>query len=214
MPVREFVDSYGTEWRAWDITPESIYPQTKVEDYLADCYLGGWVVFETLDGGQKRRLCPIPYAWDQRPEPDLERLLDSAEIIRPRPSASAPDGVVTVDLPPNVPPRAAALIPRTSAGDIDLDYLGVVRSFVYPGGRVWAACVVLDAESPSDRVLRFVSGARMIELREWPADWIDYSDRALAELLHAATPRGDAPSDVSARRRADDAGRDDRLEAR
>lgn len=186
MALREFMDSYGQRWRAWDVTPESIHPVTRSEDYLADCYRGGWLVFETPDGVQKRRLCPLPYGWEQRADPDLERLLDLAEIISPRPSAAGRDRTITVDLPPNVPPRAAREIPRTPAGDLDLRYLGVVRGFKAPDGRAWTARIV--AEPGGDgAVLRFASGDRVKELREWPAGWIDCSAHDLARLLHSAS---------------------------
>lgn len=197
MAVREFEDSYGQGWRAWDVTPESIYPQTRAEDYLADCYRGGWIVFETLDGAQKRRLCPLPYAWEQRSVDELRRLLDAAEIIVPRPASAPRDAVITVDLPPNVPPEAAVRMPRLTGGDLDLAALGVVRSFVHPGGRVWSACLTDDGEG-GPVVLRFVSGARTVDLQDWPPDWIDYSDTALAALVSGETADRDRPREASA----------------
>ena len=53
MPVRDFVDSTGVEWRAWEVAPDAIYPPTRGEDYLADCYQLGWVVMETKRHGQR-----------------------------------------------------------------------------------------------------------------------------------------------------------------
>src|SRR5687767_9303959 len=54
MSVREFRDDAGRRWRAWDIKPEEVRPVTRAEDYLADCYVTGWIVFETLSGSEKR----------------------------------------------------------------------------------------------------------------------------------------------------------------
>ena len=65
MPVREFVDSSGVEWRAWEVTPDAIYPPTRGEDYLADCYQLGWVILETKSGDRRVRLCPIPRDWNE-----------------------------------------------------------------------------------------------------------------------------------------------------
>lgn len=212
MALREFMDGYGQCWRAWDVTPESIYPETRSEDYLADCYRGGWIVFETTDGSQKRRLCPLPYAWERRSDPELERLLDLAEIIRPRPSAAPRDSTVTVDLPPNVPPSAASEIPRTRMGDLDLRYLGVVRSFMAPDGRTWTVRIVAGPES-GGAVLRFVSGDRTVELREWPGEWIDCSARELSDLLQTAA-RSEGADSVARAGPRDDLPSDERTEAR
>ena len=191
MPVREFIDSRGRQWRAWDITPESVEPQTKAEDYLADCYRGGWIVFETAGGDEKRRLCPIPFAWHERPDPQLERMLDAAEVIRPRRTARRAnvDVILPADLPPNVPPSVAAEVPRDASGDLDMSYLGVVRTFPFPRGHLWSASVVRQDSGPA--VLRFMCGTRTFDLIEWPADWVDYDDSRLAELLRSAAPRDD-----------------------
>src|SRR3954469_23009664 len=62
MAVREFVDGHGRDWRAWEIMPEAIHPVTRAEDYLSDCYTVGWLVFESMSGDDKRRLCPYPKA--------------------------------------------------------------------------------------------------------------------------------------------------------
>ena len=53
MAVREFTDSKGREWRAWDVTPDDLNARTKDEDYLAKLYYTGWIVFETKSGDEK-----------------------------------------------------------------------------------------------------------------------------------------------------------------
>src|SRR5690348_14194526 len=84
MPVRDFVDSTGVEWRAWEVTPDAIYPPTRGEDYLADCYQLGWVVMETKRGDRRVRLCPIPQNWQSLPDDALERLLPHGEVMPAR----------------------------------------------------------------------------------------------------------------------------------
>ena len=56
MAVREFSDSIGRAWRAWDVTPDELNARTKDEDYLAQLYHTGWIVFETKAEDDKRRL--------------------------------------------------------------------------------------------------------------------------------------------------------------
>ena len=87
MPVREFVDDAGTEWHAWEVTPDAIYPPTRGEDYLADCYQLGWVVLETKSGDRRVRLCPIPPNWQRLPDAALSALLPHAEALPARTSS-------------------------------------------------------------------------------------------------------------------------------
>jgi hypothetical protein len=183
MAVREFTARDGQAWRVWEVTAESLKPMTRAEDYLADCYRDGWIVFETLDGREKRRLCPPPYAWDQRTDSDLEALLARAETMRPRGQVRVRgDVLLPADLPPNVPVDVAAEMPRDIDGNLDMRYLGVVRSFSYPGGDTWRVSVVeLDPDVPL--VLRFSSASHTIDLYRWPSDWIDMTDEQLIALM-------------------------------
>jgi hypothetical protein len=84
MPVREFIDSKGREWRAWDVAPEDLDTRIKDEDYLASLYFTGWIAFETKTESEKRRLYPIPKGWSELPDRELEILLDKAEVVQPR----------------------------------------------------------------------------------------------------------------------------------
>lgn len=169
MAVREFRDSSGRKWRAWDVKPEEIHPATKSEDYLADSYVTGWIVFETFSGDEKRRLSPWPMRWTQEPETGLRRLLAQAEVVPPHKLRGDP-------------PPAGEDIP-------DITDLGVVRTFRYPGGRVWTVCVVAHPENRGPPVLRFASGVRSIDLLSWPKAWADEPDDALSVMLRQAAPR-------------------------
>lgn len=188
MAVREFADEIGRKWRAWEVTPESVHPQTRAEDYLADCYRAGWIVFETFDGSEKRRLCPPPYAWHERSDEDLVALIDRSEILLPRGRVSPVEGT-PADLPPSLPLEVIRQIPRDARGDVDMSALNIVRSFHYPGGRVWAVGVVRHPEDGGPPVLRYVSGARSVDLAIWPPSWVDFTEEQLVELLRKGAPR-------------------------
>lgn len=189
MAVREFTDPEGRKWRAWDITPESIHPQTKIEDYLADCYQDGWIVFETLDGGDKRRLYPPPRAWHELPEGEIYRLLARAERIPL--SKLAHQRTVAGETPPSLRrwTRRADDESPAAIEAVDVTDLRVVRSFTYPGGRIWSACLVPNPTGAGTQVLRFSSGTRHLDVVHYPRDWPDYPDARLIELLRNAAPR-------------------------
>lgn len=176
MPVREFIDSTGVEWRAWEVTPDAIYPPTRGEDYLADCYQLGWVVLETKAGDRRVRLCPIPADWQQLPTESLEVLLADGE-------------------------RLPARAPTALAEAADLP---AARSFRYPGGRVWTVSVTTHPRRPEVHLLRFSAGGRAIDLDDWPRNWSNLSDDQLISLLRRAWPRSGAPAADSPRRRWDD----------
>ena len=80
-------------------------------------------------------------------------------------------------------------MPRDVRGDLDLSALNIVRSFHYPGGRVWAVGVVRYPESGGPPVLRFVSGARFVDLEKWPSAWVDFTEEKLVDLLRRGAPR-------------------------
>lgn len=84
MAVREFLDSKGRQWRAWDVMPDDLNARIKDEDYLAALNYTGWIAFETKTETEKRRLYPIPKGWSELPDAELERLLEKAEVVRPR----------------------------------------------------------------------------------------------------------------------------------
>jgi hypothetical protein len=187
MTVREFRDRGGRTWRAWDINPVSIHSEIRAEDYLADCYQMGWIVFETPDGGEKRRLCPYPARWSEMSDPQLHELLARAEPVpaskHPSERRSSP-GKHPSDASPahGATHREGRVVPE----EVDLTELRLVRSFRYPGGRLWSVYVVTHPEGGGPPVLRFAAGARKVDLRTWPPDWPDYTNEGLTELLRTA----------------------------
>jgi hypothetical protein len=210
VAVREFTDSKGVAWRAWDVTPESIHPITKAEDYLADCYREGWIVFETVDGGDKRRLCPPPVGWSDFSAAELEELVAKSERVETRQTARPPhrrsDPVFTaqdeqVIRQMHVEPRA---VRRDLVGLPALDSLGVARAFEYPSGRRWVVCVYehIMGDGYARPVLRFTTGARTADLDVFPEHWADLEEERLIELLRTAAPRPAGQiSEASHRRR-------------
>jgi hypothetical protein len=183
MPVREFVDDDGREWRAWDIRPDAIHPLTKSEDYLAACYDVGWIVFETVPGDQKRRLCPYPKRWVEASDADLRALLQAADPVPARKLAKQRSSSMTT------PPAPAELIESVVDDKPDVTDLDVVRSFRYPGGRLWTVCVITHPENGGPPVLRFTAGMRSIDANNWPKDWPDAPDTVLIDMLRLAAPR-------------------------
>lgn len=187
MAVREFTDESGTQWRAWDIRPDAIHPKTKAEDYLAECYDVGWIVFETLSGEEKRRLCPYPVRWAEAELHELRDMLARADVV-PRHKLAA-ERQVSGELPPRV--QSVHVAPEDDEPDVtDLE---IVRSFRYPGGRLWTACVIPHPEDSATPVLRFTAGARYLDLKTWPRDWADAPEDTLAELLRLSAPRRPQP---------------------
>ena len=195
MALREFTASDGRQWRVWDVTPETMHPATRTEDYLAP-YLEGWLVFEAKDESAKCRLHPIPTGWTEADDAALEEMLHRAETIRGDRSS---------------PPHG-----RTAIEDAEAERRGVrgfggtaqSRSFRFPNGRFWSVAEwstsVSGGEGGARTVLRFSAGARSLDLTNWPKDWRGYSDSQLASLLVEGFPRAPKTNPTTFRRRASD----------
>jgi hypothetical protein len=103
MALREFRDSDGTEWLAWDVPPSQEYPRVRSgEDRRVSATPGflperrvrerrlrrvselekGWVCFQSPHG--KRRLAPPPPGWDSAPDEALVSLCATAQPARTR----------------------------------------------------------------------------------------------------------------------------------
>ena len=180
MPMREFTDDRGRSWRAWAIKPEEIHPATKAEDYLADCYITGWIVFETVEEDEKRRLCPWPANWMDIPEEELRGLLGKAEVVPPhRLKAQQQSGALAAKW------RASS----EHLAELDITDLKIVRTFSYPGGGFWQVNVITYPEGGGPPVLRFSAGRRFLDLRQWPRDWSDQPNEKLVDMLRRAGSR-------------------------
>ena len=206
MALREFVDRNGVKWKVWDVTPAQVHPRSK-DERLFIGYELGWLTFEAEGGELRRRLCPCPRRWDESPPEELERLCAEAEPVAPRRKSA--------DAPGAEPGRATAsdeeiarvsVAVRESEEEPPSARRRHLRTFQYPGGRIWTVGTLTATEKGATReVLRFVSGAHKIDLETWPDDWERYSDAQLAELLRrGAPPRTTAPNPTPHRRRRDD----------
>src|SRR5688572_2980141 len=86
MALREFTDRSGSRWRVWDIRPEQMHAAVRAEDHLQNV-LNGWLAFESVQSGEKRRLVPIPGGWETASEAELDRMLARADPVRPEGTA-------------------------------------------------------------------------------------------------------------------------------
>lgn len=83
MALREFDGPGGHRWKAWDVTAAQIHPKTRAEDYMRD-FADGWIVFERIDGEEKRRLSHYPPDWETRSDDDVAALCERAEVVTKR----------------------------------------------------------------------------------------------------------------------------------
>ena len=75
MALREFEDGQGKRWRVWDTVPGRT-------EGLEDAFRAGWLTFD--NGGERRRLAPVPPFWAQLPDERLALLLRVAHRTSPR----------------------------------------------------------------------------------------------------------------------------------
>ena len=86
---REFTDSVGVTWTVREITPGPMPP--KLLAMLGeDRRQGGWLLFLSADG-ERRRLSPVPAAWAELPDFELERWCMRARRVPPAPERRAED---------------------------------------------------------------------------------------------------------------------------
>lgn len=75
MAYREFTDEDGVPWRAWDT-----YPTAGSKIAVQPSYESGWLSFECET--ERRRLMPVPSAWDGASDDGLRAWLTQAEPVR------------------------------------------------------------------------------------------------------------------------------------
>ncbi|HEX6058591.1 MAG TPA: hypothetical protein VFZ11_06190 [Gemmatimonadaceae bacterium] len=207
MPLREFTDRTGEEWRVWDITPDRLHPSSRAGDYLQG-FVDGWLVFEPARGGEKRRLYPVPVDWQELSDEALDLLCQRAESVRAGGRARTSGDHDAVRDEHEAAGSQRAPDRETDPRSVTIGGRPTARTFLYPGGRVWTVAEQyiqlrdrmgqpLDART----VLRFTSGTRSLDLLAWPPEWTSYSDRELADLLGRAFPRDRSSSTPSEHRR-------------
>jgi hypothetical protein len=188
MATKEFTDSKGVVWRVWDVTPTHIHPITKSEEFM-EPWVGGWLAFESAN--EKRRLvAPYPANWDKYELAKLEMMCKAAEKVGSK-------KIVT--------PKGMRLV-KVEAAAHDDEWAQAERTFESPRGRLWTVRLheCLHKDGGTEQVLRFTAGDSVVDLREWPPNWMDLvrEDYAMM-LLDAEPPRRMGKGELPQRRRDD-----------
>jgi hypothetical protein len=190
MAVREFTDSRGVDWRAWDVTPTHMHPVTRGEDYMANLQ-DGWLVFES--GREKRRLeAPYPGDWTTFAIPQLEELCRKASPVR-RVREKTETG-------------QRRQMSAVRIEQVAIQQEGGRRTFRSPGGREWTVHIheCLDRGGEPEMVLRFTADDVVVELARWPEDWRSASIAEFAMMLLDANPPRRLPKGKGPQRRRED----------
>lgn len=79
--VREFHLASGQGWRVWAVNPARGEGTRSILERLEPEYRNGWLAFETIDGGERRRLAGYPAEWVKLDEKELAALLERARPV-------------------------------------------------------------------------------------------------------------------------------------
>jgi hypothetical protein len=108
VSLREFLDDSGTRWEVWEVKPPLIERRVlahapvdidrratpRKRPPVADDLRFGWLVFQ--NDAVKRRLAPVPQAWEGLDDAGLRELLGRAtDRNRPRLALSGDDTLTT-----------------------------------------------------------------------------------------------------------------------
>lgn len=117
MPLRSFIDRDGEEWRVWSVTPDPHAANTLGADYRA-----GWLCFERMDGGERRRLAlsDVPAAWEALPDERLD-LLRRVSLLSAPPVLDAASGALDAHEPLEDAARTRRSGPKSAIGGDDHD---------------------------------------------------------------------------------------------
>ena len=81
--VREFVDIDGRAWQVWEVPPEQLSARSRPGAYAGD-FETGWLAFEEIDGGERRRMPHYPRNWRELGNDEIERLCREARPVTRR----------------------------------------------------------------------------------------------------------------------------------
>ena len=101
--VREFADRSGRPWRIWRVIPGRAHARGD-RDRVLGAYASGWLAFEALDDGTRRRLLEPSDDWMTVSEADLTRMLERATVV---PHRLAARERASDETPPAGPQEAA-----------------------------------------------------------------------------------------------------------
>ena len=88
--VREFTDARGRPWRVWQVIPGRGRDKAHGERVLG-VFSSGWLAFEALDDGSRRRLLGRADGWETGSDEELAALLERATEV-PKRTGHAPGG--------------------------------------------------------------------------------------------------------------------------
>lgn len=116
MALRVFSTREGEQWRVW-----SVIPATNAAVTLDEAFRGGWLCFEELNSGERRRLAltEAPAAWDALPDERLDLLRRVAAPVVPVPLDGS--GEVTTRRPIEDAARYRVSGPKSVVGGDDAD---------------------------------------------------------------------------------------------
>lgn len=80
MALRIFEDRNGEGWQVWHVVPASTVLERS--RWIDDRYREGWLCFESLETGERRRLAPVPSGWDRLGPERLALMCRMAEPSR------------------------------------------------------------------------------------------------------------------------------------
>jgi len=92
MALISFDDRQGQGWQVWRVVPASSVLDRSA--WMDDQYREGWLCFESLSTGERRRLAPVPEDWDRLPPERLELL---CRVARPARRNAGPAGGAEAD---------------------------------------------------------------------------------------------------------------------
>jgi hypothetical protein len=179
VALREFVDKQGTEWRVWDVTPEGMNPATVRELFLGE-FEEGWLAFECATS--RRRLARWPRNWAKMSDGELEDLCETASLVTRRSG-----------------PFAGERQPGAESSKLEAEGATVPASLTFAGhdGRHWMVTPVMaDLGGNTATVLRFTaSDGTVLDLEEWPDDWMRFTPLQLADMARRARPPRTPPDE-------------------
>lgn len=79
--VRDFVDESRVEWRVWEVIPGQAQTPARAGHAFGE-FQSGWLAFEAVASGMRRRLREYPRDWNRLSNDALEELLQRAEPAR------------------------------------------------------------------------------------------------------------------------------------
>lgn len=95
MATRSFRSPDGAAWQVWDVSPGD-GPARRSTPHLPQEMRDGWLCFQS--GDDKRRLFPVPAAWDAGTDDELWVLCGAAAPVRRPPDGAGDTRALVAEL--------------------------------------------------------------------------------------------------------------------